>query len=115
MTSTIQLKHFKISKTEMESRTQGLRPRPRTQKNPGPRAGMIEAKAKDQGHKCKCFPKKKGLKKLFSVDLQKKKNGLENIFQSIYKISTVQKIVLPLSRGQGNFRGLEASRPRPWT
>ena len=29
------------------------------------------------------------------------------------KISTVQKIVLSSSRGQGNFQGLEASRPRP--
>ena len=28
------------------------------------------------------------------------------------KIFTVQKIVLSSSRGQGNFRGLEASRPR---
>ena len=28
------------------------------------------------------------------------------------KISSVQKIVLSWSRGQGNFRGLEASRPR---
>ena len=32
-----------------------------------------------------------------------------------YEISTVQKIVLPSGRGQGNFRGLEASRPRPRT
>ena len=30
------------------------------------------------------------------------------------KISTVQKIVLSSSRGQGNFWGLEASRPRTW-
>ena len=74
----------------------------------------LEAKAKDQGHKCKCFPKKKGLKKFFSVDL-KKKNGLENHFVPIYKILTIQKIVLTSSRGQGNFRGLEASRPRPRT
>ena len=29
------------------------------------------------------------------------------------EISAVQKIVLSSSRGQGNFRGLEASRPRP--
>ena len=29
------------------------------------------------------------------------------------EISTVQKIVLSSSRGQGNFRGLEASWPRP--
>ena len=31
------------------------------------------------------------------------------------EISTVQKIVLSSSREQGNFRGLEASRPRPKT
>ena len=31
------------------------------------------------------------------------------------KISTIQKIVLSSSRGQGNFRGLQASRPRPRT
>ena len=31
------------------------------------------------------------------------------------KISTVRKILLFLSRGQGNFEGLEASRPRPRT
>ena len=31
------------------------------------------------------------------------------------EISTVQKIVLSSSRGQANFRGLEASRPRPRT
>ena len=40
---------------------------------------MLEAK--DQGHKCKCFPEKKGLKIFFSVDLQKK-NGLERHFSA---------------------------------
>ena len=30
-------------------------------------------------------------------------------------ISTVQKIMLSSSRGQGSFRGFEASRPRPRT
>ena len=30
-------------------------------------------------------------------------------------ISMIQKIVLSSSRGHGNFRGLEASRPRPRT
>ena len=38
-----------------------------------PRTGMIEAKAKDQGHKRKCPPKKKGLHKNFSGDLHKKR------------------------------------------
>ena len=36
-----------------------------------PRTGMLEAKAKDQGHSRKCSPKKKkGLQKFFSGDLQ---------------------------------------------
>ena len=43
---------------------------------------MLEAKTKDQGHKCKCFLKKKDLKKFFSVNLQKKKNGLEKHFSA---------------------------------
>ena len=53
--------------------------------------------------------KKKGLHKNFSSDLH------ENtfIFQSLHKILTIQKLVLSSSRGQANFRGLEASRPRP--
>ena len=93
-----------------------------------PRTGMLEAKAKDQGHKRKCSPKKKkDLHKNFSSDLQKKrysqklfkrspqKNVVQKIFQALHKILTIQKIVLSSSRGQANFRGLEASRPRPRT
>ena len=37
------------------------------------------------------------------------------MFWAIFKILTIPKIVLSSSRGQGNFRGLEASRPRPRT
>ena len=37
-----------------------------------PRTGMLEAKAKDQGHKRKRSPKKQGLHKNFSSDLHKK-------------------------------------------
>ena len=97
---------------------------------------MLEAKAKDQGHKCKCSPKKKkGVHKNFFGDLQKKKkrfsqkffrrrssqkifkrspqkNVFQKIFQVLHKILTIQKILLSSSRGQANFRGLEASRPR---
>ena len=54
--------------------------------------------------------KKKGLQKYFSGDLQKK-NGLEKFFQTIYKILTIQKIVLSSSRGRAEI-GLETSRPR---
>ena len=90
---------------------------------------MLEAKAKDQGHKAQVLSKKKkkkGLHKNFSGDLQKKKrssqkffkrsprkNVFQKIFQPLHKILTFQKIVLSSSRGQANFRGLEASRPRP--
>ena len=35
-----------------------------------PRTGMLEAKAKDQGHNRKCSPKKKGLQKSFSGNIQ---------------------------------------------
>ena len=94
---------------------------------------MLEAKAKDQGHKRKCSPKKKkkSLHKNFLGDLQNKKkkkrssqtlfkrspqkNVFQKIFQALHKILTIQKILLSSSRGQANFRGLEASRPRPRT
>ena len=111
-----------------------LRPRPRTD----------PLEAKDQGHRRKCSPKKKGLqnffqaiskkkvfknffqakkvlKKFFSGDLYLKKPNKKSL-QIFLKVSGVfqrnfngSKIVLSSSRGQGNFRGLEASRPRPRT
>ena len=107
----------------MESRTQGSRPRPtpRTQKkNPKPRTALPRAdtlEAKDRnarGQDLGPRTQKASLQKNFSGDLQK--NGQQqNVFQPIYKILTIQKIVLPSRRGQGNFRGLEALRPRPRT
>ena len=75
-----------------------------------PRTGMLEAK--DQGHKRKCSPKKKkrSPQKFFKRSSQK--NVYQKIFQALHKILTNQKIVLSSSRGQANFRGLEASRQR---
>ena len=95
-----------------------------------PRTGMLEAKAKDQGHKAQVLSKKKKkvFTKLFQAISKKKKkkkvsqkffkrsplkNVFQKIFQALHKILTFQKIVLSSSRGQANFRGLEASRPRP--
>ena len=95
-----------------------------------PRTGVLEAKAKDQGHKRKYSPKKKIFKKNFkAISKKKKKKGLpqkffkrfpqknvfQKIFKALHKILTIQKILLSSSRGQANFRGLEASRPRPRT
>ena len=65
-----------------------------------PRTGMLEAKAKDQGHKAQVLSKKKkkkGLHKNFSGDPPKKKkssqkffkrSSLKNVFQKFFKRST---------------------------
>ena len=72
-----------------------------------PRTGMLEAKAKDQKHKRKCSPKKKrSSQKFFKRSPQK--NVFQKIFQALHKILTIQKILLSSSRGQANFRELEA-------
>ena len=93
-----------------------------------PRTGMLEAKAKDQEHKCKCSTKKKCLNKNFLGRSPKKQRSSQNLFkpspqknvfqkiiQALHEISTIQKLVLSSSRGQANFRELGASRPRPRT
>ena len=81
-----------------------------------PRTGYLESKAKDQGHKRKCaFQKKKKRSSQKFFKRSPRKNVFQKIFQALHKISTIQKILLSSSRGQANFRGLEASRPRPRT
>ena len=76
---------------------------------------MLEAKAKDQGHKAQVLSKKKKKKRSSQKFFKRspRKNAFQKIFQPLHKILTFQKIVLSSSRGQANFRGLEASRPRP--
>ena len=122
----------------MESRTQGSRPRTQKISRPRPRTDPLEAK--DQGHRRKCsqkkrssnfffrrsqkkvfknfFHAKKVFKKFLSGDLYLRKPKKRSL-QIFRKVSGVfqrnfngSKIVLSSSRGQGNFRGLEASRPR---
>ena len=108
---------------DRHSRGQGQecsRPRPRT-KDTKRKCSPKKKKRSSQkffrrSPKKKKKKKKKGLHKNFSGDLQKKKkNVFQKIFQAFHKILTFQKIVLSSSRGQANFRGLEASRPRPRT
>ena len=91
-------------------------------KNPRPRIAFPRTdtlEAKDQGHKRKCSPKKKVFKKFFRQSPKKKssqkffrqspqKNVFQKFFQALHKILTIQRIVLSSSRGQANFRGLEA-------
>ena len=77
---------------------------------------MLDAKAKDQGHKRKASAlqkQKRSSEKFFGRSPEK--NVFQKIFQALHKLLTTTKIVLSSSRGQTNFRGLEASRPRPRT
>ena len=128
--------HESRSAPEVESRTQGSRPR--TPKNS--KAMAKNRPSRGEGHRRKCSPKKrsskiffrrsqkkglqknfsgkKGLKTNFSGDLhfRKTRKCLRKFSSRLLalsnKNSTVQKIVLSSSRGQGNFRGIKASRPR---
>ena len=52
--------------------------------------------------------------KIFFRCSQKNKKSPKQVFlqKTIYKILRIPKILLFSSRGQGNFRGFEASRPR---
>ena len=92
------------------------RPRPRTA---FPRTDTLEAKdrnARGQGPRTQAqvlSKKERSSQKFFKRSPQK--NVFQKIFQALHKILTIQKIVLSSSRGQANFRGLEASRPRPRT
>ena len=107
------------AKDTKKIRGQGQRQPFRGQTLSRPRTGMPEAKAK-------CSPKKKkrSSQKFFRRSQKKKnfffkrsprKNVVQKSFQALHKILTIQKIVLSSSRGQANFRGLQASRPRPRT
>ena len=113
------------------------RPRPRTA---FPRTDTLEAKDRNargqgQGPRTQSASalqkknKKRSSQKFFRRSPKKKKkrssqkffkrsplkNVFQKIFQALHKILTFQKILLSSSRGQANFRGLEASRPRPRT
>ena len=128
-----------VEDTRLEAKAKDTKkPKAKDTKNPRPRTAFprtdtLEAKdrnARGQGQgprtQTQAFSKKrsskfffrrsqkKSLQKFFSGDLHKKRSR-KKLFQSIYKILTIQKIVLSPSRGQGNFRGLETSRPRPRT
>ena len=63
-----------------------------------PRTGMLEAKAKDQGHKRKCSPKKK--KKVFTKNFQaisKKKSSSQKFCRRFPKTKVFTKIFQAIS------------------
>ena len=128
---------FAKQTTEVESRTQGSRPRPRTQQK-------SEAKAKDslsedrhsrgQGQECS-RPRPRTKDTSASAPPQKKAPKKKKVFTKIFQAISTKKrfsknfssapqnfnnskntaVLLSSSQGQANFRGLEASRPRPRT
>ena len=72
-----------------------------------PRTGMLEAKAKDQGHKRKCSPKKKGLHKNFSGDLHKKTQNFSSSPQN-FNNSKNSAVLEPRTSQFSRTWGLEA-------
>ena len=82
-----------------------------------PRTDTLEAKDRNaqgqgQGPRTQAqvlSKKKRSSQKFFRPSPQQ--NVFQKIFQVLHKILTIQIIVLSSSRGQANFRGLEASRP----
>ena len=109
-----------VEDTRLEAKAKDTKknPRPRTA---FPRTDTLEAKdrnARGQGQGprtqaqvlSKKKKKKRSSQKFFKRTPQK--NVFQKIFQALHKILTIQKTLLSSSRGQTNFRGLEASRPR---
>ena len=100
----------------MESRTQGsseakvkVTKKIRGQGKGQPFRGQ-RPRTKDTSASALQKKKKRSSQKFFRRSLQI--NVFQKIFQALHKILTIQKILLSSSRGQANFRGLEASRPR---
>ena len=129
--------HKVMTLPEVESRTKGSRPRSRSRTPKNFEAKDRPSRGQGQGPRTQTqvfSPQKKRLSKFFFRRSQKK--VFKNFFSGdlylrkpkkrslkiFHRVSGVfqrnfsgSKIVLSSSRGQGNFRGLEALRPRPRT
>ena len=65
---------------------------------------MLEAKAKDQGHKRKCFPKKRSSEKIFRRTPEE--TAFQKIFLVLYKLLTTQKYCCPRAEDRTIFEDL---------
>ena len=79
------------AKAKTSSHTKKIRGQGHGQPLSKPRIGMLEAKAKDQEQKQKCYQKKKVLRKKFLAI--SRKTVFQKIFQALHKLLTTQKIV----------------------
>ena len=113
-------KNFEAKAKDRPSRGHGQGPRTQTQVFSKKKRRFSKFFFKQSQKKVfkQFFQAKKAFNNFFSGEfyLRKTKKGLRKFSARFLalsnKISTVQKIVLSSSRGQGNFRGLETSRPR---
>ena len=80
-----------------------------------PKTGMLEAKAKDQGHKRKCSPKKKRSSQKFfrqSPKKGRKKKVFTKIFQAISTKKRFPKIFLSAPQNFNNSKNTAVLEPR---
>ena len=79
-----------------------------------PRTLMLEAKAKDQGHKRKCSPRKKnkGLHKNFSGNLKEKKGLHKNFSGDLHKKNVFQKNFSSASQNFNNSKNRVVLEPK---
>ena len=68
--------------------------------------GMLQAKAKNYGHKRQVFSKKRLKKFFFNFSGDLKKKVFKKIFQAMYKILTIQKIMRSSSEDRAIFEDL---------
>ena len=103
---------------EVESRTQGSRPRTQKKSEDKAKDSLSEDRhSRSQGQECSrprprtqsasALQKKKKRSSQKFFKRSPRKNAFQKIFQPLHKILTFQKIVLSSSRGQANFRGLD--------
>ena len=98
-------------KSEAKAKAKNSLSEDRHSRGKGQECSRPRPRTKDKSASALQKKKKRSSQKFFKRSPQK--NVFQKIFQPLHKILTIQKIVLSSSRGQANFRGLEASRPRP--
>ena len=101
--STIQQRWSRGHKARGQGQGQGQPFRGQTLSRP--RTGMLEAKAKDQGHKHKCSPKKKVFTKIFQA-ISTKKRFPKKFFKRSTKFEQFKKYCCPRAEDRAIFEDL---------
>ena len=97
-----------VEDTRLEAKAED---RPSRGQGQGPRTQAQVFSEKRSSKNFSGVLQKKVFKNFFQATFKKK--VFKKFFQAIYRMFAIQKILLSSSRGQGDFRGLEASRLDP--